>query len=130
MQNKGFSLIELMIVIAIISILAVMGMPSYQHYTQRARFAEVVSATHIFKIAVALALQQGIPVKEIKNGSHGIPTEIKPTKNLAAIKVEKGIITAEATELLNYATYILKPDAEGSLWNVSGTCLKTGLCHE
>jgi type IV pilus assembly protein PilA len=123
----GFSLIELMIVIAIIGILAVIAIPSYQSYTERARFVEVISATELFKSAVALALQEGISATELANGTHGIPQTPKTTKNLAAIKVENGIITATGTELVSNATYILKPKTDGT-WSISGSCRKLGLC--
>ena len=126
---EGFSLIELMIVIAIISILAMIAIPSYQHYTQRARFAEVINAAQVFKTAVSLALQQEAPLEELKNGSHGIPDSPKSTKNLAEIIVENGVITATGTELVDEKTFVLKPNADGSIWSVSGTCVSGGLCN-
>lgn len=126
---NGFSLIELMIVIAIVGILAVIGIPSYQQYTQRARFSEVIASTEPFKIAVSIALQSGTPLTELNNSTHGIPTEPKPTKNLASVKVESGIILATATELISAITYQLKPNTDGSSWTVSGTCVKAGLCN-
>ncbi len=118
-----------MMVLAIFGFLAMVAVPSYQTYTQRARFAEVISATDVFKTAVALALQEGITLAEIINGKHGIPPEPKATKNLASIKVENALITAAGTELVNNATYVLKPSDDGSTWSVSGTCIKTGLCN-
>ena len=126
---QGFSLIELMIVISIIGILAVIAVPSYQNYTQRARFAEVITTTETFKTAVSLAIQQGAPLSELTNGSDGIPAEPKATKNLASLKVENGVITATSTDTAGNASYILKPNPDGSIWAVSGTCLKSGLCH-
>lgn len=128
-SSQGFSLIELMIVVTIIGILAAIAIPSYQTYTQRARFAEVISASEIFKTAVSLAIQQGAPLVELSNGKNGIPAEPKSTKNLASIKVENGTITAAGTDIVNSATYILKPGTDGSTWTISGTCLKNGYCH-
>lgn len=126
---NGFSLIELMVVVSIIGILAVMAIPSYVAYTERARFAEIISIANIYKTAVSLALQQGASPSELSNGVHGIPPEAKSTKHLASVKVENGTITAIATELIQNATYILKPNTDGSLWTVSGTCVKAGLCN-
>ncbi|MBX3709667.1 MAG: prepilin-type N-terminal cleavage/methylation domain-containing protein [Gammaproteobacteria bacterium] len=128
-HSAGFSLIELMIVVTIIGILATVAIPSYQSYVQRARFAEVISTAEVYKTAVSLALQQGTAISDLSNGSNGIPAEPKSTKNLASIKVKNGIITSTGTEIVNNATYILKPNADGSIWSVSGTCLKNGYCH-
>ena len=57
--QKGFTLIELMIVVAIIGILAAVAVPAYQNYTIKARFSEVVNATAPFKTAVELCVQSG-----------------------------------------------------------------------
>ena len=50
--QKGFTLIELMIVIAIIGILAAVAVPQYSQYTKRAKFADVIAQTSPFKTAV------------------------------------------------------------------------------
>ncbi len=130
MQKKhhGFSLIELMIVIAIIGILSVIAIPSYQHYTKRARFTEVIAATAPYKVAIAIALQEGFSAADLTNGIHGIPKAPLPTKHLAALEVKAGIITAQSTEIAGNATYILTPDENGNTWSVSGTCLDNQLC--
>ena len=57
--QRGFTLIELMIVIAIIGLLASLGLPMYQDYTLRAKLTEVILAATPAKTAVAEAAQVG-----------------------------------------------------------------------
>jgi type IV pilus assembly protein PilA len=128
-DKNGFSLIELMVVITIISILSAIAIPSYQFYIKRARFTEVISTTEIYKTAVALAFEAGAPINEITTGLHGIPPPPDATKNLQSLSIENGIITATSSALLNGLTYILTPSNNGEIWTQSGTCLQAGLCE-
>lgn len=129
MAYKGFSLLELMIAVTIMSILAALAIPSYQVYIKRARFAEVIGSADLYKTFVTLALAEGAPLGEIKNGDYGVPDAPAATKNVASIVVNKGIITVTATALIDKATYILKPNADASAWEISGTCLQKQYCN-
>lgn len=126
---QGFSLIELMIVVAIIGILSMIAIPSYQSYTTRARFTEVLTATEPFKTAIAVALQQGISLNDLSNGNNGIPDKPASTKNLQSLSVTNGIITANSTKIAGDATLILTPNIDGSSWIMEGTCINLGLCN-
>ena len=55
--QNGFTLIELMIVIAIVGILAAVALPAYQNYSTKAKFSEVVAAGQPIRAAVDVCLQ-------------------------------------------------------------------------
>ncbi len=66
--QQGFTLIELMIVVAIIGILAAVALPAYQDYTVRAKMSEVILAADTCKTAVTEASQTGLATVAAANG--------------------------------------------------------------
>lgn len=66
--QKGFTLIELMIVVAIIGILAAVALPAYQDYTARAKVSEVVLAASQCRTAITEASQTGFAENAKDNG--------------------------------------------------------------
>ncbi len=126
-KYRGFSLIELMIAISIIGILSSIALPSYKQYLQRARFTDVIAQTEAFKLAVSLAIQEGIDVNEINNGQQGVPMSIS-NKHIKHITVQNAVISAESTNIAGSATYVLTPNENGNLWEISGSCVTANLC--
>lgn len=135
-NQKGFTLIELMIVVAIIGILAAVAVPAYQQYTLKARFTEVINATAPIKAGIEICVQQGdcFPAGAIGAVAFGFNGIIPPAPIaggvLGGVVVDAtGNITATAAAVngLNGETYILNPaaDAQGKItWtvNVASTC--------
>ncbi|HFB9515047.1 TPA: pilin [Neisseria gonorrhoeae] len=94
--QKGFTLIELMIVIAIVGILAAVALPAYQDYTARAQVSEAILLAEGQKSAVTeYYLNHGIWPKD--NTSAGVaspPTDIKG-KYVQSVTVANGVVTAQ-----------------------------------
>ncbi|HEZ5092018.1 TPA: pilin [Neisseria meningitidis] len=92
--QKGFTLIELMIVIAIVGILAAVALPAYQDYTARAQVSEAILLAEGQKSAVTeYYLNHGIWPDGNSNAGVASSSTIKG-KYVAGVKVEKGVITA------------------------------------
>lgn len=90
--QKGFTLIELMVVVAIIGILAAVAIPAYQDYTKSASIANAVQEAAIYKTTVALCYQKTGDFGDCDN-SGGIAT-VNPTvaDYTATHKVENGSV--------------------------------------
>ena len=144
--QQGFTLIELMIVVAIIGILAAIAVPAYQNYTMKARFSEVVMATAPFKTAVEECVADssclsGTNITGITPGQGGFPSNAGASGNVASVTVaSNGQITATTGTANGFSsdTYIMDAGtntngAGGSTqvtWstNSSSTCLTKGWC--
>ncbi|EMU4113681.1 pilin, partial [Neisseria gonorrhoeae] len=93
--QKGFTLIELMIVIAIVGILAAVALPAYQDYTARAQVSEAILLAEGQKSAVTeYYLNNGKWPEDNTSAGVANPTEIKG-KYVKSVTVAKGVVTAE-----------------------------------
>ncbi|WP_187980238.1 pilin [Pseudomonas oryzihabitans] len=95
--QKGFTLIELMIVVAIIGILAAVAIPQYQNYVIRAKLGNALTAADTLKQAVGICSQEaGGVLTNCNTTTSGTATDIPAftaTKEVASASVAAGVIT-------------------------------------
>ncbi|ENX8435363.1 pilin, partial [Neisseria gonorrhoeae] len=94
--QKGFTLIELMIVIAIVGILAAVALPAYQDYTARAQVSEAILLAEGQKSAVTeYYLNHGIWPKDNASAGVASPASNIKGKYVQKVEVNNGVVTAD-----------------------------------
>ncbi|MFN3163691.1 MAG: prepilin-type N-terminal cleavage/methylation domain-containing protein [Pseudohongiellaceae bacterium] len=134
-KQSGFTLIETMIVVAIIGILSSVALPAYQQYSNRARFAEAVLATSIYRNAIVVGANSNrfAALTDMNEGTNGIPVEQIRSATAHGIHVHDGQIIVSwradgsAMAGINY-TLTAQSVTPPIQWVEGGTCLFNALC--
>lgn len=118
-KQQGFTLIELMIVVAIIAILAAIALPAYQDYVVKSRISEAMVLADGLKVVVADNAAQG-EADLTKGATLTSAADKSPNVTSTAIDAKSGAITVATTSKAGNGNVVLTPTAGGAAL-VAGT---------
>ena len=127
-QHMGFTLIELMIVIAIIGILASIAVPAYQNYLLRAEFTGTIIGTSALKTAVEVCAQsQGLAeVGACRQGTNGIPANVSADEEQVGLALTGTATAQDEGDGAVGQTFIITATAPANSPNSPQTFILTG----